>query len=185
MARDTLLDFFRDFADRPEEFLVYDDGFRSHHYRYNEVAAKAQAFAGRLRDAGFAKDDKVILYGENRPEWIIALWGCLLQGVIVVPVDYRSSAELVERIDEIVEARAILTGDETALPESPNVWKLASLNDEWPAILLPAAIQKGQTAEIIFTSGATAEPKGVIITHRNILANIVPVEGEVLKYRKY
>ena len=40
-------------------------------------------------------------------------------------------------------------------------------------------------AEIIFTSGATAEPKGVVITHRNVLANIVPVEREVLKYRKW
>ena len=44
---------------------------------------------------------------------------------------------------------------------------------------------KDQVAEIIFTSGATAEPKGVIITHRNMLANIVPVEREVRKYRKY
>src|SRR5271163_3688959 len=116
MARDTLLDFFRDFADRPEEFLVYDDGFRSHHYRYNEVAAKAQAFAGRLRDAGFAKDDKVILYGENRPEWIIALWGCLLQGVIVVPIDFRSSLEFLHRLREIVSARVILVGDEVDQP---------------------------------------------------------------------
>src|SRR5204862_2335098 len=41
------------------------------------------------------------------------------------------------------------------------------------------------TAEIIFTSGATAEPKGVVITHRNILANIVPVEQDVRKYRKW
>ena len=40
-------------------------------------------------------------------------------------------------------------------------------------------------AEIIFTSGATAEPKGVVITHRNVLANIVPVEREMPKYRKY
>ena len=40
-------------------------------------------------------------------------------------------------------------------------------------------------AEIIFTSGATAEPKGVTITHRNILANIVPIEREIAKYRKY
>ncbi len=185
MARDTLLDFFHDFADLPDEFLIYDDGFRSHTYRYNEVAAKAHAFAGRLREAGFSKDDKLILYGENRPEWIIALWGCLVEGVIVAPIDYRSSADFVQRIDQIVNARAILIGDETSLPESSKIWKLASLNDDYPAILLPAAINKDQTAEIIFTSGATAEPKGVIITHRNILANIVPVEGEVRKYRNY
>ena len=185
MARETLLDFFHDFADLPQEFLIHDDGFRSHHYRYNEVAAKAQSFAGRLREAGFVKDDKLILYGENRPEWIIAVWGALLEGVIVVPIDYRSSSEFVQRVDQIVEARAILIGDETSLPESPKIWTLASLNEDHPAILLPRPIQKDQTAEIIFTSGATAEPKGVIITHRNILANIVPVEGEVRKYRKY
>jgi len=185
MARDTLLDFFQDFAGLSEEFLIYDDGFRSHHHRYNQVAWKAQAFAGRLRDAGFVKDDKLILYGENRPEWIIALWGCLLEGVIVVPIDYRSSPEFVQRIDQLVEARAILIGDETPFPESRKLWKLGSLHEDGPAILVPAAIQKDQTAEIIFTSGATAEPKGVIITHRNILANIVPVEGEVRKYRKY
>ncbi|HYL73580.1 MAG TPA: AMP-binding protein [Bryobacteraceae bacterium] len=187
MPRETLLDFFHDFADFPNEFLIYDDGFRSHTYRYNEVAAKAHAFAGRLRDAGIGKDDKIVLYAENRPEWIIALWGCLLEGVIVVPIDYRSSPEFVQRIEQIVGARAILIGDETSLPDSTKIWTLASLNsdDDTTATIFPAAIQKDQTAEIIFTSGATAEPKGVVITHRNILANIVPVEGEVRKYRKY
>ena len=186
MARDTLLDFFRDFADLPDDFLIYDDGFRARSYPYNEIAAKAHAFAGRLRAAGFTKDDKIILYGENRPEWIIALWGCLLEGVIAVPIDYRSSSEFVHRIDQIVNARVILTGEETSVPASPRIWTLTSLNeDPTPATLLPAAIQKDQTAEIIFTSGATAEPKGVIISHRNVLANIVPVEGEVRKYKKY
>src|SRR5271166_5711159 len=179
MARDTLIDFFQDFAGLPQQFLIYD-----------EVAAKAHAFAARLRDAGIRKDDKIILYGENRPEWIIALWGCLLEGVIAVPIDYRSSPEFVERIDRIVNARAILTCDEVSLPDgpkkdSPKIWTLASLNDTQPGALTTPPIQKDQVAEIIFTSGATAEPKGVIITHRNILANIVPVENEVKKYRKY
>src|SRR5450755_977097 len=187
MPRETLLDFFHDFADLPNDFLVYDDGFRSHTYRYNQVAAQAHTFAGRLRDAGCQKDDKVILYGENRPEWIIALWGCLLEGVIAVPIDFRSSPDFVHRIDQIVNARVILVGDESSLPDSSRIWTFASLNndDDARAVLLPTAITKDQTAEIIFTSGATAEPKGVVITHRNILANIVPVEGEVAKYRKY
>ena len=47
------------------------------------------------------------------------------------------------------------------------------------------ALTRDDVAEILFTSGATAEPKGVIITHRNVLANIVPIEGEVLKYRTW
>jgi long-chain acyl-CoA synthetase len=187
MSRDTLLDFFRDFAGLPDEFLVHDDGFRTRDYSYNEVAALARAFATRVRLAGFAKDDKIILYGENRPEWIVALWGCLLEGVIAVPIDYRSSPEFVGRIDKIVNARAILIGDEVSLPASSKVWTLASLGaDGSETSAQPAvSIQKDQVAEIIFTSGATAEPKGVIITHRNILANIVPVEKEIHKYRKY
>jgi long-chain acyl-CoA synthetase len=183
MARDTLLDFFHDFERLPDEFLIYDDGFRNHRYRYDEVSAKARAFAARLAEAGFAKDDKVILYGENRPEWIIALWGCLLAGVIAVPIDYRSSPEFVGRIDQITEARAILVGDEVSLPDSPKIWRLGSPGSAGSTKTPP--IDKDQIAEIIFTSGATAEPKGVVITHRNILANIVPVEGEVNKYRKY
>src|ERR1700736_2351394 len=112
MARETLLDFFHDFERLADEFIIYDDGFRAHHYRYDEVALKARVFAARLAVAGIAKDEKVILYSENRPEWIIALWGCLLAGVIAVPIDYRSSAEFVDRIEAIVQARAILAGDE-------------------------------------------------------------------------
>src|ERR1700731_559791 len=162
MPRVSLVDFFHDFAGLPQEFLIYDDGFRSHHYRYNEVPVQAHAFAARLRAAGLRKDDKVILYGENRPEWIIALWGCLLEGVIAVPIDYRSSPDVVDRIDHIVNARAILTGDEVSLPDSPKVWSLATLNDAQAGTLTTPQIHKDQIAEIIFTSGATAEPKGVL-----------------------
>ncbi len=101
MPRDTLLDFFHDFAAGDAEFLIHDDGFHARHFRYREIADRARAFAARLREQGIGRDDKVILYGENRPEWIVALWGCLLEGVIVVPIDYRSSAEFVERIKHI------------------------------------------------------------------------------------
>ena len=67
------------------------------------------------------------------------------------------------------------------------IWKFAS-SVEWPSTRqnYPAAeITRDDTAEILFTSGATAEPKGVIIQHKNILANVVPVEREMQKYKKY
>jgi long-chain acyl-CoA synthetase len=174
MPRETLLDFFHDFAELDDEFLIYDDGFNARHYSYREIAARARAFAGRLRERGIGRDEKIILYGENRPEWIIALWGCLLAGVIAVPIDYRSSAEFVGRINAIVGARAVLTGEEAGMYDA-----------QAAPVVEPAQITKNQIAEIIFTSGATAEPKGVIITHGNILANIVPVEREVKKYLRY
>jgi long-chain acyl-CoA synthetase len=185
MARETLLDFFHDFAGLADEFLIHDDGFRSRHFRYDEVARLARDFAARLRKQGIGKDEKLILYGENRPEWIIALWGCLFEGVVAVPIDYRSAPEFVERIDGIVHARAILAGDEVTLPENPKIWKLAKLTEGHGETPAAASLTQDQLAEILFTSGATAEPKGVLITHRNILANIVPVETEVKKYVRY
>ena len=53
----------------------------------------ARAFAARLARAGLQKGDAVLIWSENRPEWIVALWGCLLQGVVAVPIDYRASPD--------------------------------------------------------------------------------------------
>jgi long-chain acyl-CoA synthetase len=183
MKRDTLLDFFHDFASLDAEFLVHDDGFRTRRFTYSEVAALAAGFAARLRASGTTKDSKIILYSENRPEWIVALWSCLLAGVVAVPIDFRSSPEFVQRIREIVGAKMILIGEEVEFPQDPAVCRISELVQATP-IAIPSA-SGDDIAEIIFTSGATAEPKGVVITHRNVLANIVPVEREVQKYLKW
>lgn len=185
MRRDTLLDFFRDFASLPDTFLVYDDGYRSWSRAYAEVAGAARAFAAQLKGQGIGRGEKAIFWSENRPEWIAALWGCLLEGVIAVPIDYRASGEFVSRVQRIVRARVILTGEDVSPPElDAAVWPLAGL--DWNAGPEAAySASREDLIEIIFTSGATAEPKGVTITHRNVLANIVPVEREVLKYRKW
>jgi long-chain acyl-CoA synthetase len=190
MARDTLLDFFEDLARARGDFLVYDDGYRTHRYSYADVAGGARRFAARLHAHGLGKGDKVLLWGENRPEWVAALWGCLLRGVVAVPIDYRASPDLLERVRAIVEARVVVTGDEVpGCPVTPGVqaWPLSGLLAPGPDAPAPppVAIGRDDVAEIIFTSGATAEPKGVVITHRNVLANIVPIEREVLKYRKW
>jgi long-chain acyl-CoA synthetase len=188
MRRETLIDFFHDFSRLDEPFLAYDDGFRSWNYRYSEVAVAAQVFASRLAAHGVSKGDRIIVWGENRPEWIAALWGCLLAGVILVPIDYRASAAFLERVRRIVDAKAILIGSEVELPlqEGVPVWHMDGLMELTKSGSAPdVQISRSDTAEIIFTSGATAEPKGVIITHGNILANIVPVEREIAKYRRW
>src|SRR2546427_123531 len=187
VARDTLIDFFRDLAAARGEFLVYDDGFRSRTFSYDQVGRAASGFASRLYGAGLRKGDKVVFWSENRPEWIIAFWGCLLGGVIVVPIDYRASADFLARVSRIVAAKLVLVGqDLPALGADVGVpiWRLHEI--DWHEATPPAvAIGRDDVAEIIFTSGATADPKGVLITHRNVLANIVPVEREMAKYLKW
>src|SRR6476659_4234795 len=190
MLRRTLIDFYADLSSTPGEFVVYDDGYRSWSYTYAEVTGAARAFAERLRAEGIVKGQAVAIWGENRAEWIIALWGCLLEGVVLVPIDYRASADFLERVATIVDARAVLAGDAVdrgSLGSARPVWHLSELR----GLVAPKPTYETNeakaedTAEIIFTSGATAEPKGVVITHRNILANIVPIEREMAKYKKY
>jgi len=207
VPRDTLIDYFNDLARTRGLFLVYDDGFRCRSHTYAQVARAARGFAARLHELGLRKGDKVVFWSENRPEWIVAFWGCVLGGIVVVPIDYRASPAFLARVSRIVAAKLLVIGQDVppfnpspgghAVPGGPGIagvnaanipdlpmWKLHELvwSEGTPP---PVQIGRDDVAEIIFTSGATAEPKGVLITHRNILANIVPVEREVLKYRKW
>ncbi|HEV3214846.1 MAG TPA: AMP-binding protein [Vicinamibacterales bacterium] len=189
MRRDTLLDFFRDFSAGRGEFLAYDDGFRARAYTYGETGEAARGFAARLQAAGIAKGDKVLFWSENRPEWIIALWGCLLTGAIAVPIDYRASLAFLRQVARIVDAKLLLAGDDVLVNDLDigiHTWKLSELDwRKMTGTFAPVTVTRDDVAEIIFTSGATAEPKGVVLTHRNVLANIIPVEKEIQKYEKY
>jgi long-chain acyl-CoA synthetase len=213
VTRDTLIDFFEDLARSRGEFFIHDDGFRTRRYTYHDVARAARVFAARLRQIGLIKGDHVVFWSENRPEWIVAFWGCLLNGIVVVPVDYRASPDFLSRVVRIVVAKLIVIGQDVRWPIDGEVmpaWKLHEL--DWSSsdaaagdvaeglstarpetvegrarsgAFRPVNITRDDVAEVIFTSGATADPKGVIITHRNVLANIVPVEREVRKHRRW
>ena len=120
------------------------------------------------------------------------------RGAVLVPIDYRASADYLKRIAEKVSARVVLVGQEVdragarrrrfrsgRSPSSRQEPDRTPSNPIEPPRTHRTRSNPTDVAEIIFTSGATADPKGVVITHRNILANIVPIEREVLKYRKY
>ena len=96
--------------------------------------------------------------------------------------------DLLTRVQGIAKGKLLLVGrrGRPLLPLDIPVWPLASSSGQrFDATNANSPVSRDDTAEIIFTSGATADPKGVIIKHRNILANVVPVEREMLKYRKY
>lgn len=152
---------------------------------YADASAAALGFAAHLRNAGIRKGDRILFWCENRPEWVVALWACLLEGVIATPIDFRSSPAVVDRIARIVEAKALLIGPGLAPPplDCP-VWPIREVLTH-RADASPSPADPADLAEILFTSGATGEPKGVTLNHRNILANLKPIDRGIEKYRKY
>ncbi|MBZ5655591.1 MAG: AMP-binding protein [Acidobacteriia bacterium] len=189
--RASLLDYLDDFAAWGDECAcVYPRGYRHERWSYRQVAEAAYRFARELQARNVGRGDAVLLWSPNCAEWVAAFFGCALCGVIVVPIDDGASPEFARRISSQVRTRLVLCSRERA-----EVFQNTGAID--PAELLsaisqhstdpfrPVEIQPSDTLEIVFTSGTTAEPKGVVITHANVLANVAPLETEIRKYLRY
>lgn len=185
----TLHQFFDWMARHDREFVVYDDGWRGWSYSYSEIARMARRFAARLKSLGIGKGDRVLIWSKSRPGWIAALWGCVLEGVVVVPIEPLASPDLFHRIEQTVRPRMILLGGRVSGPSRPpNIptWSLLDIeNEHGEALPEPAIVNENDLAEIVFTSGTTAEPKGVVMTHRNLAASLTPLEDQIAPYRRY
>jgi long-chain acyl-CoA synthetase len=192
-----LLEFFDNYIRGPSQALVYDDGFRRWSYTHDQLHATALSLAGRFTDAGLRPGDRLLIWSESRPEWVAAFWACMLCGVTVVPVDASASPDLVARIVKAAQPRGALLGAAAkpkSLPPMPFVSPISEIAWSDRAMTLAstasssvdrASVDPNTVAEIVFTSGTTGDPKGVVITHGNIIANIAPVEREVAAYRRY
>jgi long-chain acyl-CoA synthetase len=120
---------------------------------------------------------------------VAAFFGCLLRGAVVVPLDEQSAPDFARRVQRQVEAKLALCGEEQQKHFS-NELPVLLLDDLSEAISHQSSDQYASEnigaddlVEIIFTSGTTAEPKGVCLTHRNLLANITPLESEINRFR--
>lgn len=169
------------------EALRFSNGFRTWKITYDDLYRDIAAFAAYLDRQGLHKGDRVIIWAENRPEWVTAFWASVALGIQVVPVDFRSSIDLVKRIQSEVRARLIVTGD-AARPEGIGIPKFPVA--EFAALpanenFQPAEISRDDIVEIVYTSGTTGEPVGVVHRHHNICANLTPIQTEMRKYEKW
>jgi long-chain acyl-CoA synthetase len=187
----SLVDFVALYAARGNEVAVrYRRGYRMETWTYARIAGQANCVARELESRGIGKGDAILLWGENSPEWIAAFFGCLLRGAVIVPIDHGSTAEFAARVAREVNAKLIFRGrvlPDIGSPDDPIILEsLTELTDHRDSSPYPAPpLSRLDTLEIIFTSGTTAEPRGVVISHGNVLANIEPVEREIRKYLRY
>jgi acyl-CoA synthetase (AMP-forming)/AMP-acid ligase II len=150
---------------------------------YRAILTAAWNFAAQLDgDPDFQRGDRVVLLMPNSPEYVVAFYGTLLAGGVVVPISEKTlpdrlqwlrghcQAGLVITTAQVLQRRCDLAG-ETHL--SLDVGHPPMGRDATPAL----AGDGTQLATLLYTSGTTGTPKGVMLTHRNLLANAESILG--------
>ncbi len=188
----SLLELFARFGRDPA--VVQRRGYRREKRTYAELHLDAVLWSSLLGMKGIAPGDRVLLWGANSAEWIGCFWAIQLRGAIAVPMDPSASAEFVQRVVRDAGVKLILRDRElSALGTEISSLTLDDLRASSASELVTAEFSRNQgssshqntVAEILYTSGTTGEPRGVVLSHENFLANLEPIEREIQKYRKY
>jgi long-chain acyl-CoA synthetase len=195
---ETLLDILdtssASFGPRPAFALRRDDG-STESWTFDDLARRARAAAWRLRAAGLERGDRVLTWSPSTPELPAVYFGAMLAGVVVVPLDLRMAPDAIERISARSKAVRLIVGagrdgpdpHEARLEHVPilTVEALAAEPDgTFPGEWLDEVDRwprptPGDLFEIIYTSGTTGQPKGVMLTHANVLATVETAHNAV------
>ena len=179
LVPDTIVDFLRETATRQgsRDALLIKPAFRYIRWTYDQLWEDSGRVATLIQRRGLVKGDQVILWGPNSPHWVLAFFGCLRAGVVLIPLDLRSAPDYVDRVISRTDPKLAFVSRlspkedvELGIPE----FYLEELESAISGLPDPTSVSIGKDdlAEIMFTSGTTGDPKGVMLTHRNLTANI-------------
>ncbi len=164
-------------------------GVRRRVTTYGEIARLAGRFAAFLAKQGIGPGDRVVIWAENSAEWIAAFYGIMLRGALAVPLDAYGSADFAARVAADVRPK-LAVGDALLVRQLQGDWPRLAFED-WESSL-PAeevgpvpGLSRETPLQILFTSGTTGEPKGIVHTHGNVLASVGPIEQGARPYMRY
>jgi long-chain acyl-CoA synthetase len=191
MPRRSLINYLSEYPKHGRgTAYVQRSGYRTSRTSYLEVAGLAAQCAREFDRLGIVPGDRILLWGRNSAEWVAAFFGCILRGAVAVPMDQGATAEFASRVAQKADAKLllvdrgnILIDNQRAVIELDTLREAVARHSREP---YPSpTLHRSSIAQIIFTSGATAEPKGVVISHGNILANLEPLEAGMQPYLKW
>jgi long-chain acyl-CoA synthetase len=157
-------------------------------WSYRELARRSRIAAWRLRALGLAPGDRILTWSPSTPELPAVYFGAMRAGLVLVPLDLRMAPDAIERVAARAEAQRLIIGTGRDAPDPreaglahfpttrldtltadvdetfPADWE--AVVDEWPRP------QADTIFELVFTSGTTGTPKGVILAHDNVLASV-------------
>ncbi len=190
----TLLDLFDGavirYGDRDALGLRHDDGSTTH-WSFRELDRRSRIAAWRLRALGLQPGDRILTWSPSMPELAAAYYGAMRARLVLVPLDLRMAADAVEGIVRASGARHLIlgTGRDAPDPRDAGLDRFptttvdalcaepdatdATFPEDWLTLQAAwASPTADETFELIFTSGTTGTPKGVTLSHANVVASI-------------
>ena len=188
---DSLLDIIDQGEARYAECHAFgmrtDDG-STEQWTYRELSRRSRIIAWRLRALGLEAGDRLLVWTPSSPAVPALYFGAMRASLVLVPLDLRMSPGAIERIVARADARHLVVGTGRDTPDPADarlehfpcsvVERLAVEPDatfppDWEAqVNAWPRPRNGDIAEIVFTSGTTGEPKGVVLTHANLIGTL-------------